>query len=218
MTDQDTATAPQMQTLTDVPKWTGYSSLDDLPFRIFRDCLIDHALEKLVISGTPDLEELADLWLRLYSEYHKLSGNTSMDAILQQVWERDCKKSVINVVKSLASQLQDGPDDVIAECLTTYGYSMPKYAGDDDVYEGHLNRITAQLKGAEHEVKQAQKILEGLQGDELTKNTFQTQLVTLSRHYKFPIKLNDLTTAEYCAYLSEYRKEAELLKNKQDAE
>lgn len=213
----DTATEQQTQTLPESPKWTGYTSLDDLPFRVFLECLIDSKIENLALSGIPDAEELAALWLRLYSDYHKQSGNSSMDAILHQVWQRDSRISVINVVKTLAKQLGERPDDVLADCLTIYGYNMPKYAGDDEAYENHLNRITAQLKGAEHEIKQARKILEALQGDEVTKTTFQTQLVAVSRHYKFRIAINDITTAEYCAYLSEYRKEAELLKHKQDA-
>lgn len=209
MIQEDILTEPQTQALPDVPKWIGYSSFDDLPILIFIACLVKQEYDKLTISGEIDEDQLAELWLSHYSEYHKQSGNTAMDAILMQLWERDCLMAKVVSVKKLLAVLSEKPDENIAACIRLYGFSIPPFDGDLDAYTAHINRIIGQLKGLEHQSRQVQKILDTLKGNEITKDTFAKQLRMVSKHNGFMIKMADLTMDDYCGYIRDFREYCE---------
>lgn len=215
MTTAHTDTEPQTQTLPDVPKWTGYSSCYDCPFEVFLECLLENKYDKLITSGEATPSEKAELFLAIYSEYHVLSGNTAMTAVLMQVWERDVLKAKVTLAKMYLESLATHPDETILQCLKECGFSMPAFNGDLDAFSAHLERITAQVKGIEHKANQIAQILDSLKGDSASRSTFLNQFVYMSKHYQFRIPMNEVTVAEYCGYLKAYKEELERLNNQQ---
>lgn len=213
MTMAPTDTEQQMQPLPDAPKWTGYSSCYDCPFEVFLECLLENKYDKLITSGEATESEKAELFLALYSEYHVLSGNTAMTAVLYQEWERKVINAKVTLAKMYLELLATKPDEVFESCLRECGFQIQSFNGDVDAYSANLERLAAQVKGIEHKAKQITEILESLQGDAATKATFLNQFVYMSKHYQFRIPMNSVTVAEYCGYLKAYREEMERLNN-----
>lgn len=194
-----------------VPSWTGYISCEILPLSVFVDCLIDGKYDRLTIEGTTTDEHLKALWLKLYSEYCRISDNEAMLSLVMQIGQMEALQSKLTLCKKLVQQLYNGPNEAFILCLKDWGYKM-KYSTDEG-YKKELDRIVAMLKGEEERLSKLVDSLAKESKQTATRSDFIQQLAGISKFMGMPVRLNDdkLMVAEYCGYLKMMKQHFEAL-------
>jgi hypothetical protein len=188
---------------------------------VFLDCLLDGELQKLIRIDLPqeeypDPEEIVDHWISLYSDYNTRTGSDAVPALILQVWQRDCLASKIATVKNYIATLLLQYNETIVECLRQWGFIVPNYDGDNDVWETNMRRLEGQVKGLDFQLKKMDDLLMAMKKGETTRADFRKQLRAVSYWAKFMIKIEDLTVAEYCEHVKDYMEYAEQLNKDND--
>lgn len=182
-----------------------YESIDELPMRIFIECLTKRAFTLLVKSGTATEAQLSEVWLHLYSQYLERIQDSNIDAFLD-------RKKMINGLTSRLSRMQRlleiaqvVASEEIAAAFRAEGFTLDMEA-DEEQYFQQLRVINAKLKPESMRLDRLISEQDSEQEkSEITHGTFISLMMDISKHEGFRIRIDELTVGEYCAYFLRLR-------------
>ena len=196
---------------TPMPNW--YRNIHELPLKRFETCIVDGNLAALVISGFPSPDDLAAAWKSIINDYSDMMGNAEYKVytgLFKEVAILKITYDQISIILSvLRKQYVPYFCDELRELLSV---NFPFDTANMEQYDADLDRcerrskaikIRLDLKQAEFDAIEAKFSKEGkVQYDH---NFFISVLIKLSKHNGYKIT-NDITVAEYCNYMKEYKK------------
>ncbi|HEY8969716.1 MAG TPA: hypothetical protein VIM64_11505 [Puia sp.] len=233
MTATDSANQ-EMMCSPEGPQSNIYHSVDDLPFVLFEDCLLNDRLSSLIRSRykivqqerqyykpeVPDYE-LQQAWMNIYSQYCERLGDNNLMHATRVMGGIHVYDSKIQRVTTIIQCLRQWYDVRQAEMLER---ALPGAKVDHsslEAYEKSLSRAESLLKkdiiARDTLVQEYQDLQKkAASGSRMTGEYFTEMLVHVSKHEGYHVRKKDITVGEYCAYVKTYRNhiETELLKRK----
>lgn len=211
-----------MPTDTDQPSGKWYQHITELPLRNFIDCIVNGNYHALVIAGNPSEHELLLAWSNIQQEYADVMGNHEHRfyiTLFKEVTLLKVTYQTIHYLIDILKLVYYEPYTIELNKLlrTTFKFDHT----DAKKYHDTLNRCYNRSKGIkiDLELKLVQfKAIEKKNqetGTKPTKEYFQSILITLSDHAKYPVT-DSITVYEYgervCRFIK-YREQLETMKH-----
>lgn len=172
----------------------------------------DDDLQALVIEGKPSNDVLEAARMKLLSEFAVLSGSTDKGII---VTKKIYLYRTLIIMYVISANLIASGDYSCIEMLNKNGLSCKEPNNEDEV-----NKLFKRIKSAitEKKVRMAEeeKRLARIQGkgEKPTREGYMATLVAISKNAGFRI-YTGITLAEYAAYLKDYKREVELMRQRE---
>lgn len=186
-----------------------YESIDELPLTRFITCLTTGELAPLIKEGTVPDEVLDSLWLHLYSDYLNRIGGVQISALIErskQIQELSSKLNRLQVLINLAMRVAS---DEVAAAFKKEGFKLDPDA-EKEAYEQQIRIIAAKLKP---ESMRLDRLLnEQPKADtkeEVTARSFNLALMDVSESVGYAVRVEGITTGEYCDHISRLRDKIE---------
>jgi hypothetical protein len=202
-----------MQTTTPSAKW--YRHITELPLNRFIDVIVDDNFAALIITGYPPIEELIQAWGQIKGEYadaienheHKMYVSLFKDVSILAL-----NLQTINCLLEMLEQIYV-PQFVTAinKILNTSFQFEP---GDPVKYTATIKNCRMRSKAIKINLDMKQMRMDAMQekGDEpgakATRGYFQSILITLSNHVKYPVQ-DSISVYEFCDRMKRYNRECE---------
>lgn len=185
-------------------KW--YRNITDLPLNKYIECAVDGNLAALIISGYPSQEQLESAWLEIAEQYADMMGDAEHKLYIKLYKELIILnieyQQILSLIKVLTLVKFELFEQKLNEILfTNFSFTTNREKELDTCFR--LSKSTL-LK---IDMKKAQ--LDGLKdkgekkGKGPTREYFQSILITLSDHSKYPV-LDSITTFEFCERLKRF--------------
>lgn len=179
-----------------------------LPLSTFIDCLCDDNYSGLIISGTPTPEQIETAWKEIMLQYTEVIGGSAIDGKLYEIKEFTRLQTRLMLADNLFEILKTGASVEAFEMLYTFGYSLPVKEFNEQNFNDVLKRFiqfyNKDLTKFEL-IAAVKKTKEPDQPDKPKRKDFTTTLARISIALKMPLpNMNELMTAQYCSYVSEY--------------
>lgn len=183
----------------------------------FLDALCDDNLSSLIIDGKATVDQLAQAWVLILSEYYELRDD-GLDGNEQCLLSRDIQKlnnhlTLLDIcVKFLLEQYSDS----IAESVRKLGYSFRPTSFDPVDYIVELNSIVQKSKlkyvQLQQLIKQLEtKMQEGGQ-EKPRRETFERNLLYFEEMQGASYNMDELTVSKYVMLEKKYTEKIEQLK------
>lgn len=187
-----------------------YDTCDKCPLRAYIDLVCNDNPRALVIEGNPPAEVLEAVRIALVNEFAELSGNGHTSAVNLCVGRMNLYRARITGLSLCLFLIGCGRTEEVVPFLA--GTGIRAKASD----KGLAGKIEAGIRSNRIRLKEELKRYRGLVskeegGERPTPGLFTDQLVSLSRHAGFRLT-NEITLAEYAAYLKDMKQELESLK------
>jgi hypothetical protein len=204
-----------MQLGSDLSSAKWYLHITELPLNRFIDVVVDQNYAALIITGFPPIEALMASWLQIQSEYadavehqeHKLYVSLFKEIALLTVnlqtinytvemLEHGYYPELVPILnKQLSTSFQLDPNDQVRYAATLKNWIMRSKA----------LKINLDMKQLQLEAMQGKPTEPGRKP---TREYYQSVLITLSNHVKYPVQDN-ITVYEFCDRLKRYNRECE---------
>lgn len=189
-------------------------SISQITVTDYQKIVFDNDLSSLVISGSPNQQELTDAKNSLLYEFSIACGSNVSTPIMNSYRRIHLYKNKIaslNVAQSMLS--------VWDEELTAFLHEMKVKYFPGEV-EKTAKMITRKIKMIQVSLKEESTRYQKLISDngpvsELTPEEFERQLSTIGKYMGYRIDKNKTFLSEYAAYIYSYRKELENGRNRQ---
>lgn len=184
-----------MQTDTDPSSGKWYQHITELPLRNYIDCAVDGNYHALVISGHPTEHELLIAWSNIQQEDADAAGDHEHRMYITLFKEVTLLKVTLQTIHYLIEILQEvyyEPYTVQLNALLRTSFKFDNT--DNHKYHETLRRCFNRSKGLkiDLELKLIQfKAIEKKNQDtgrKPTREYFQSILITLSDHAKYPVQ------------------------------
>lgn len=172
----------------------------------------DDDLQALVIEGKPSNDALEAARLKLLSEFAVLSGSTDKGVIIaKKVY---FYRALIMLYVISANLIASGDYSCI-ETLNKKGLACKEPKNEDEVNK-LLKRIKSAITEKKVRMAEEEKRLSRIQGkgEKPTREGYMATLVVISKNAGFRIDTG-ITLAEYAAYLKDYKREFELMRQRE---
>lgn len=201
---------------TQSSKW--YQGIATLPLSRYIDVAVDGNYSALIISGFPSQLELQLAWSKIQQEDADAAGDhehklyislfTDINAIKIKLIEvRELVKNMVNVYHhSFADRLNN-------LLLTNFKFNPEKPEEYFKLLQGCLNRakgwqLDLELKEIHFKAIQEKNETKGVK---LTREYFQSILITISDHAKYPLISDNITVFEFRERIKRYNHHCEQL-------
>jgi hypothetical protein len=197
-----------------------YRSINALPLHKFIDCIINQNLAAIIISGLPTQQELSIAWALILQQYsdaigdneHRLYANRTKQLAIETI----NYNLVIGLVDVLRKEYSKDLCNELNKILsTTFKFD---YTNKEN-YEKDLSRCFNRAKGfkisidlLQMQVNELEKKFQNKEGTKPTVEYYQSTLITLSDHAKYPINDN-ITVFEFCERIKRFNNYCEQLKS-----
>lgn len=186
------------ETDTQLSKW--YHNITDLPLNKYVECVVDRNLAALVISGYPTQEQLEAAWLEIAEQYADMMGDAEHRMYIKLYKELIILnieyQQILSLIEVLTMVVYKPFEQKLNELLfTNFSFTTSREKELDTCYrlskstllkidmkKAHLDALKE--KGENHDKTP-------------TKEYFQSILITLSDHSKYPV-VDTITTYEFC--------------------
>ncbi len=184
------------------PKW--YQNINELPLRNFIAVLCDKNIYALIISGHPELNDLYKSWDEINMQYadmikdHEYRFYITTSNMLARL-EIRYKKCIAIIEELKPRYVEQFARMLNIELSSSFKFDV-RFPED---YDKDLKGARTRTGGMKIEIDLKRLMLEGLEKrfaekrGPATKESFQSMLIALSDHVKYPIK-DDITVFEYC--------------------
>lgn len=183
-----------------IPSSKCFRSITELPLSKFIEVAVDENYAALIVSGMPDIGVLQDAWYEIYQQYLDAMGDSEQLMILKLyreitrlVIEQDQIQMLIDFLSIYNYKAYN--DRLNALLQTKFQFKEKK---KDDLQRAA--RIARQMT-LKLDIKQSQlvRIQEKMpkEGVKISREYFQSILITLSDFSKYPIHDN-ISTYEFC--------------------
>jgi hypothetical protein len=189
-----------------------------MPLNRFIDVVVDDNFAALIITGYPPIEELMSAWAQLQGEYadaieqqeHKMYISLfkevnilalnlqTINCLVEMLEQIYVQEFMFAVNKILNSSFQLDPSDPVKYKATLKNCLMRSKA-----IKINLDLKSMQLKAMQEKVNEP--------GAKVSREYFQSILITLSNHVKYPVQ-DSITVFEFCDRLKRYNKECDELR------
>lgn len=172
----------------------------------------DDDLQALVIEGKPSNDVLEAARMKLLSEFAVLSGSTDKGII---VTKKIYLYRTLIIMYVISANLIASGDYSCIEMLNKNGLSCKEPKNEDEVNK-LLKRIKSAITEKKVRMAEEEKRLARIQGkgDKPTRDGYMATLVAISKNAGFRIDTG-ITLAEYAAYLKDYKREVELMRQRE---
>jgi hypothetical protein len=188
----------------DHPSGKWYQHITDLPLRNFIECSIGENYQALVIFGSPSEYDLLLAWSNIQQEYADAMGDNEHRLYITLFKEVTLLKVTLQTIHYLIEILQEVYYEPYTLELNKLLHTNFKFdPSDKQKYHETLKRCYNRSKGIkiDLELKLVQfKAIEKKNqetGKKPTKEYYQSILITLSDHAKFPVQ-DSITVYEFC--------------------
>lgn len=200
-----------MQTITPSAKW--YQHITEMPLSRFIDVVVDDNYAALIITGYPPITELMQAWGVIQCEYadtieqqeHKMYVR-----LFKEVSILSLNLQTINCLVEMLEQIYVPEFMVALNKLLNTSFTLDP--ADPVKYQGTLKNCRMRSKAIKINIDLKNIQLQAMQnkvdepGAKVTREYFQSILITLSNHVKYPVQ-ESITVFEYCDRLKRYNRE-----------
>lgn len=198
-----------------------YRSINTLPLHKFIDCIINHNLAALIISGLPTQQELANSWTLILQQYSDAIGDNEHRLYANRTKQLAIETINYNLVIGLVDVLRkEYSKELCVELNKLLSTSFKFDYTNKETYEKDLSRCFNRAKGfkismdlLQTQVSELEKKIGAKNGEAPTEQYYQITLITLSDHAKYPIGDN-ITVFEFCERIKRFNIYCEQLKSK----
>jgi hypothetical protein len=197
------------------PSGTWYLHITDLPLRNFIEVSVGGNYHALVISGNPSEHDLLLAWSNIQQEYADVMGDHEHRMYITLFKEVTLLKVTLQTIHYLIEILQEVYYEPYTVELNKLLRTSFKFDHADKLkYHETLRRCYNRSKGIkiDLELKLSQfKAIEKKNqesGKKPTKEYYQSILITLSDHAKYPVQ-DSITVFEFCNRIARYNKYCE---------
>lgn len=187
----------EMNEQKDSKSYAIFHSIDDCPFTIFENCLLNAKYDEL---GDAPESVLQEAWLNIYSEYISAINDGSAITKIQEMGKINAMTLKVKRLKELVHIYLETEYGVYLDCLKESGFKIEK--------ESDLKQCIGRIKQQEVELNMLIKNISETKGEDgkgITKEYFTKILTTISIAFKIPpIQKQSITVAAYCSYYSQY--------------
>jgi hypothetical protein len=185
---------------TDTPLCKWYQNITDLPLSKYIECVVDNNLSALIISGYPTKEQLQSAWLEIAEQYAEAMGDAERKMYLKLYKELILLnieyQQVINLIEVLTIVQYEPFEKKLNELLFTNFAFTDKREKEIETCYRFSKQILVKIEyknGQLEGMKQHKDETEGRPNREY----FQSILITLSDHAKYPV-METISTFEFC--------------------
>jgi hypothetical protein len=196
---------------TGLPSAKWYQHITELPLSRFIDCTVDDNLYALVISGHPSQEQLQLTWAEMQQEYADVMGDNEHKMYV--ILYRDIKvlEITLQLIHWLVAQMKEVYYAEFANRLnrllnTTFKFDHTQ----PEKYFNELNRCINRSKAYKIDLDLKLQQFEAFKknketGSKPTREYYQSILITLSDHAKYPVQDN-ITVYEFSERIRRFSK------------
>lgn len=205
---------PQSQTPSDctTPSQKWYTTIADLPLKIFITCIVTGDLSHLIIEGRPTPQQLAETWAVILQEHADAIGTAE-----HKLYTSLCRTLIelqhdYNAVETFVPLLQKFYVKEFAKEVNKALRMQFKFDWKNgQLYQKELEKAWKMLKGLKLRIDQKAEQIQAMraanEGGEpsrpATREHFLAALVSLSNHVKYRID-DSITVYEYCKRIHDY--------------
>lgn len=207
---------PSSPTSKDIPSCRWSQGIATLYLDKFIDVAVDGNYSALIIAGYPAQLELELAWANIQQEYahaigdheHKLYVSLYNDITLIQIKLHEVRELVKVLAKFYYKPLADKLNNLL---LTAFKFDPDKPEEYLKLLQGCLNRA----KGWQIDLELKQIHFDAIQeknkqsGTKSTREYFQSVLITISDHAKYPVIAASITVYEFCERVKRFNKYCE---------
>ena len=205
------------KTDTKSSKW--YQSIVDLPLSRFIDCVTENNIYALVISGTPDPDQLQASWSIIRTQYAEAMKDQDWLAFARMNREVAQLQIQYTQIHICIDQLKDFYCVQFKKALNTLLSSSFVFDVNDPVkYDEELQRAGNRSKGIKIELDlrtiRLNAMMEkmAIRGDHVGREYYEQVLITLSDEAGYALRIEDMTVYQYCERVRRLQVKAEQLK------
>lgn len=181
-----------------------YRSINNLPLHKFIDCIVNHNLSTLIISGFPSEFELTESWSSIVQQYTDAMGNQEHRLYTNLTKEIAVNTIVYNLINRSVSILRKQYHQQLCKELNKLLSTSFKFDfQDQERYNKELDRCINRSKSLkinidllQIKVAELEKKFNG-KSQTPTIEYYQTTLITLSDYAKYQIS-DSITVFEFC--------------------
>ncbi len=213
-----------------------YQNISNLPLSRFIDCIVDHNLFALVITGTPDPKELTEAWDNILQEYTEAIGANEYKLYLSLYREVTNLDIEYKQIRSFADILCEIQNYIILKNYDVLPFvleSQKKFSNelnkllrteckfnnrDPSGFQEEINKCLRRSKALK--IKLDLKLLafaeiqkKNKDGAPMDRRYFDSMLITISDYAKYEIG-EQITVSKYCERIKRYNHYCESLKIK----
>jgi hypothetical protein len=177
--------------------------------------VVDDNLYALVISGTPNDEELQAAWLQIQGEYADAISDSEHRMYVSLFKEITILATNLQLIEYAVEILEQVYSKELADRLNKLLNTSFQFDPADPVkYKATLKNCLMRSKSIKINLDLKQIQMQGMQdkmkepGKKATREYFQSILITLSNHVKYQLS-ESITVFEFCDRLKRYNKECE---------
>lgn len=208
---------PSTPTPTNTPSSVWYQSITQLPLNRFIDCIVDNNLSALIISGFPSQLELQIAWEEIKMEYSDAMGDLESRVYHQLFKEVHGLTITLEQVQLLTDTLDKVYYEPLAKKLNGLLHTNFKFnPKEPEAYRKMLRSCINRSKAFKIDLDLKTIKLKGMaekkeQGKgSYSRQYFQSFLITLSDHAKFPIQ-ESVTVYEFCERIRRFNAHCEMM-------
>lgn len=198
-------------------KW--YQNIVDLPLSKFIDCVTNDNIYALVISGSPDQDQLHAAWSVIRTQYAEAMKDhdwLEFARINREVAQLQIKLTQIEMlVQQMRSfycvQFKNALNRLV-EANLNFDVTSP------DKYEDDLKRAMRRSKGIKIELDLRTVRLNAMmekmanRGDHIGREYYEQVLITISIEIGFQLQIDTLTVFQYCDHVRRLQAKHDMLK------
>lgn len=201
---------------TDIKSYAFYQHIVDLPLNRFIETATTGNLSALVISGEPPIEELQQAWGVIMSEYSMAIGDHETQLRFNLFTEIHKLEMKIKQLALIVSILQNYyvprfVTELNRLLITTIVFDVHNKEDYDRKLKTALNKSKAFKIQLDLKVKHYESMQTNEEGGSVTKEYFQSVLITISNHAKYLIP-DTITVYQFCERIKRFNKEMEIKK------
>lgn len=194
-----------------------YRSIGKLPLSRFIDVVVDNNIYALVITGHPTIEQLHDAWNDINSQYADAIGDAEYKLYLSAFKDVTVLTLTLQAIEACIDTLKLFPhaylfDELNRLLSTSFNFDFKDY----DEYQKLLKRCWQRSRSFKIQLDLKLISFEAIRkkfedSKPPTREYFQSILITLSDHAKYPI-METITVFEFAERLHRLNKYHEQLK------
>jgi len=197
-----------------------YRSINALPLHKFIDCIINQNLAAIIITGLPTQEELSEAWALILQQYSDAIGDNEHRLYANRTKQLAIETINYNLVIGLVDVLRkEYNKELCIELNKLLSTSFKFDYTNKENYEKDLSRCFNRAKGfkisidlLQFQVNELEKKFQNKGGSKPTVEYYQSTLITLSDHAKYPIN-DSITVFEFCERIKRFNNYCEQLKS-----
>lgn len=173
---------------------TCFSSIKDLPFRVFQEVMVEGNLSVLIIEGEVTVEELATAWQNIQDEYSEAIGG--VEGMVELVYDVEALNSKIQRIENALIAFLISPTEDLLQVFRAEGMNYPI----DDLKE-FVSTVRNRLGDLEFKLQEAQdKIDRGeVEHPEPTYEMYEDLFAEIRKMEGWAVP-DSITTLQFCTY------------------